>query len=129
MSHVSIFKNILVKREELALEQQQELKKVQDDHHLDSGILECVMKGLAGYGDDVPKMVVYNLKWMSKIRRDEIPEKAEEFEKCLDLIFDSGSAFIKKSIIEEIKVKFGLTQDYKSMKDAFESATLMLREM
>ena len=87
------------------------------------------MKGLAEYGDDVPKMVVYNLKWISKIRSEEIPDKAEEFEKCLDRIFDSGSAFIKKSITEEIKVRFGLTQDYKSLKEAFESAALMLRKM
>ena len=129
MSHVSIFKEVIAKREEMVQEQQQEPKEVQGIHCLDQKILECVMKGLAGYGDDVPKMVVYNLKWMSKIRREEIPDKAEEFEKCLDQIFDSGSAFIKKSIIEEIKAKFGLTHDYKSLKDAFESAALMLREM
>ncbi|MGA2876351.1 MAG: hypothetical protein ABSE82_12530 [Nitrososphaerales archaeon] len=129
MSHVSIFKEVIAKREEMVQEQQQELREVQDGQHVDQEILQCVMKGLAGYGDDVPKMVVYNLKWMSKIRREEIPDKAEEFEKCLDEIFDSGSAFIKKSIIEEIKAKFGLTHDYKSLKDAFESAALMLREM
>jgi hypothetical protein len=117
------------KREKLASEQHQQLKEVQSVNLLDHEILECVTKGLSAYGDSVPKMVMYNLKWMSKIHRDEIPHKAEEFEKCLDHIFDSGSAFIKNSIIEEIKVKFGLTQDCRSMKEAFGSASLMLREI
>ena len=89
LSHVSIFKEVIAKREEMVQEQQQELREVQGSHSIDQEILECVMKGLAGYGDDIPKMVVYNLKWMSRIRRDEIPDKAEEFEKCLDEIFDS----------------------------------------
>jgi hypothetical protein len=56
------------------------------------------------------------------LRDHDIPSKPEELEECLDHIFDASSIIVKKSIIEEIKMKFGLAQDCVNLKEAFEFA-------
>jgi len=88
----------------------------------ESGILGCVQTSLALFGDSFPQLIMYNLKWLNGIRHDEIPHKPEEFEICLDQVFRAGSASIKRALIEEVKTKFGLTEDCASLKESFEAA-------
>jgi hypothetical protein len=88
----------------------------------DQAILDCVKKTLHKYGGRSPNLFLYNTRSKSMLRDYDIPSKPEELEECLDHIFDASSIIIKKSIIEEIKMKFGLAQDYVNLKEAFESA-------
>ena len=111
MSILSTFRSSNTEREE----------KARAD--LDTELLECISKGLAHFGDCVPEAILYNLKWMSKLDLADIPHKPEELERSLDRIFGLGSDFIKKAIIDEINVKFGLTQDYSNLKEAFETVS------
>ncbi|MGI0091941.1 MAG: hypothetical protein ACREBS_09545 [Nitrososphaerales archaeon] len=95
----------------------------------DSEIMECIKKGLFRFGDSVPQVILYNLKWMSGLGQEDIPDKPEEFEKCLERIFGQGSSFVKKAMIDEINAKFGLTQDCKSLKEAFVTATRAFKRL
>ncbi len=85
-------------------------------------IIECVGKGLSRFGAGVPRIVMGSLRWTDHIRNEEIPNKPDEFERGLDKIFRSGSASVKKAITDEIKCRFGLTQDYPTMKEFFAAA-------
>jgi len=58
---------------------------------------------------------------MTGIRNGDISQKPEELEKCLDQIFGSGGVFLKTAIIQEVKMKFGLTQDFTDLKECFEA--------
>ncbi|MGI0090591.1 MAG: hypothetical protein ACREBS_02680 [Nitrososphaerales archaeon] len=114
--------------EKTGVKRKKEEKEVVTPGCLESNILDSVGIGLARFGDSVPQVVLHNLKWLNGIEHEEIPSKPEEFEKCLDHIFRSGSAFVKRAIIEEVKAKFGLAQDYPSLKDCFESAGMKCTE-
>jgi hypothetical protein len=88
----------------------------------DQAILECVKKTLHRYGGKTPNLFLYSIRSRSMLKDFEIPSKPEEFEECLDNIFDGSSVIVKRSIIEEVKMKFGLAQDCDNLKEAFESA-------
>jgi len=88
----------------------------------ESGILGCVQTGLALFGDSFPQLIMYNLKWLNGIKQEEIPHKPEEFGRCLDQVFRAGSASVKEALIAEVKSKFGLTEDYASLKESFAAA-------
>lgn len=105
-----------------AFKKQSEAEGEKARAELDTEILQCINKGLASFGDSVPQMILYNFKWMTKLERVDIPRKPEEFEKSLDRVFGEGSALVRKAIINEINTKFGLTQDYASLKEAFDTA-------
>ena len=88
----------------------------------DQLILECVKKTLHRYGGRMPNMFLYNLRSRRFIKDFDIPSKPEEFEECLDHIFDGASVIVKTAIITELIMKCGLTEDCRTMKEAFECA-------
>jgi hypothetical protein len=88
----------------------------------ESQVLECVGRGLARFGESVPQVITYNLKWLYGMTQQEIPTRPDGFEKCLDQIFLSGSLYVKKAIIGEVKEKFGLDGEYANLKQAIEAA-------
>ena len=94
----------------------------------ESEILGCVQTGIALFGDSVSQLIIYNLKWMKGIDHIEIPSKPEEFEMCLDRVFRNGSECVKRALIAEVKAKFGLTENYASLKECFESAAITYSE-
>lgn len=89
---------------------------------LDSKLYECVSQGLTQLGSGIPSSVFSNLGWMFNIKVEEIPQKPEEFETCLDYIFGSGSDYVKKEIAHQLKVKFGFAEDFVSLKEYFDAA-------
>jgi hypothetical protein len=95
----------------------------------DSRLFECLNAGLDRFGPGVAQAIVSNLKWFFNIRVEEIPKKPEEFETCLDYIFGSGSAYVKREIANEIKAKFHLTDDYTNLKDYFDAASKTLERV
>lgn len=70
----------------------------------------------------MPNMFLYNIKSRRFLKDYDIPSQPEELEECLDHIFDGASIIVKKAIINEVSTKCGLTEDYESLKEAFESA-------
>jgi hypothetical protein len=92
----------------------------------ESEALECVRTGIALLGDSVSQVIEYNLKSTRGISQDEIPHKPQELEKCLDEIFGSGAAFLKRAIIQQVKTRFGLKEDYSHLRECFEAAASQL---
>jgi hypothetical protein len=87
----------------------------------DSKMSECVSTVLGRFG--VPETLLNNMSWMYGLKNKEIPDKPELFEKCLDKIFGKGSFYLKKAITDQVKARFGLTEDnYSSLKELFEAA-------
>lgn len=89
---------------------------------LNSKLYECVSDGLTQIGRGMPNSVFSNLGWMFNVRVEEIPQKPEEFETCLDYIFGSGSDYVKEEIAHQLKVKFGFAEDFVSLKEYFDAA-------
>ena len=89
---------------------------------LNYNLYECVSNGLTRFGPGVATSIFSNLGWMFNIKVDEIPQKPDVFETCLDYIFGSGSDYVKKEIADQLKAKFGFTEDYTNLKDYFDAA-------
>ncbi len=56
------------------------------------------------------------------LKTAEISTKPDELEECIDHMFDNASTILKTAIIDEVRERFGLTQQFVTMKEAFESA-------
>ncbi len=75
---------------------------------LDEEILECVDRGLSSLGESAKYVIYWHLKKDHKISREEIPRNPEKFLKALnDMFGDAGAAVLERSIIREIKLRFG----------------------
>jgi len=88
----------------------------------EGNLMECIGKGLSKFGERVPQLAIDNLRWTDHIGSEDIPKKPAEFERGLDKIFRSSSYKVKMAITEEIKSRFGLNQDYPTLKECFEAA-------
>lgn len=89
-------------------------------------ILACIGEALERFGSGIPKIILYNICWLSGLRYEEIPDRPVEFEACLESVFRSGSAAVKHAVVEEVKSGFGLTENYATFKDCFEAAKAKL---
>ena len=82
----------------------------------------CVKKTLHDYCGVSVYPFLYDYRSKKMLQDVDIPNKPEELEESLDGVFDEMSVKVKKAIIDEVKKTFGLTQDYLSLKDVFQSA-------
>jgi len=65
-------------------------------------LVECIDRGLLVLGETPKKAVYYHLEKKSHVKKDEIPEKLEDFILGIRQIFGSGASLIEKRIIEEL---------------------------
>jgi hypothetical protein len=61
------------------------------------------------FGESTRHLVYYKLKRDCSIRRDEIPEKLDEFRAELENIFWVGARVVERVISEKLCAKLGLT--------------------
>ncbi|GEM_PF-828533 len=74
-------------------------------------LLECIDQGLLVLGESPREAIYYHLEKRNLVRKDEIPEKLEDFIEGLRRIFGPGSSLIEKQIIQELFRKFDVTTE------------------
>jgi len=75
---------------------------------LNEEILECIDRGLSSLGESAKYVIYWHLKKDYKVSREEIPENPEKFLEALrDMFGAAGAAVLERSIVREIKFRFG----------------------
>lgn len=88
----------------------------------DQMIVKCVKKTVKDYGGSTTDPFMYSFRSRTMLNDLDIPNKPEELEESLDLIFDEASGMVKKAMIVEVMTTFGLGENCRTLKEAFQSA-------
>lgn len=96
------------------------------EQHLDadSQISKSIGTALARFGGCVPKIVMENMRWLSRYDTSGSPSISQELEASIDHIFRSSTDEVKKAIIDEVNGSLGISSD--NLKDCLERARLKL---
>ncbi|MFQ6065637.1 MAG: hypothetical protein ACE5L6_09240 [Candidatus Bathyarchaeia archaeon] len=93
-------------------------------------LLRAVEEGLLTLGESPRKVIYYYLKTKFQLKREDIPEKAEQFDKALNSIFGPGAEVIERYIVKDLyqRLKLNLEEkkDFKFV-DYVREAQLSLR--
>ncbi|MBO3840999.1 MAG: DUF3227 domain-containing protein [Candidatus Brockarchaeota archaeon] len=71
-------------------------------------VLKCVDKGLSRLGGTVKHVVYWYIENEYGLKREEIPEKPEEFVKGLEKMYGPGARVIELNILKEFSEEFGV---------------------
>ncbi|MBO3754052.1 MAG: hypothetical protein FGF53_04140 [Candidatus Brockarchaeota archaeon] len=74
-------------------------------------VLTCVDKGLSRLGGTVKHVVYWYIENEYGLKREEIPEKPEEFVKGLEKMYGPGAQVIERNILKEMSEEFGVTSE------------------
>ncbi len=69
-------------------------------------VLTCVDKGLSRLGGTVKHVVYWYIENEYGLKREEIPEKPEEFVKGLEKMYGPGARVIELNILKEFSEEF-----------------------
>ncbi|MEM3523604.1 MAG: hypothetical protein QXU11_05495 [Thermoproteota archaeon] len=82
-------------------------------------VLTCIDKGLSRLGGTVKHVVYWYIENEYGLKREEIPEKPEEFIRGLEKMYGPGARVIELNILKEFKEEFGVACE--SLVEAFKS--------
>jgi len=71
-------------------------------------LVEAVDEGLAILGESVTHTIYYHVRSKYQVKREEIPQKLEAFQKALEAMFGAGAKILEKSIAKSLYTKLGL---------------------
>lgn len=73
-------------------------------------------------GEGCKQAIYYFIAKDSGVKREEIPEKPQEFIDALKKIFGPGAAILEKSLVKEIEADLGITLQGENFAEAVEEA-------
>jgi len=65
-------------------------------------LLDAIDRGLMALGESVMESIYYHLEKTYSIKRDEIPNRLEDFSSGLERMFGTGGKVMEKLIVEEL---------------------------
>jgi len=71
-------------------------------------LLEAVDSGLQVLGESVRHVVYHHVERSSSLRREEIPDKLEDFHTGLENLFGAGARVVERIIADRLYSKLGL---------------------
>jgi len=80
-------------------------------------LLEAVDEGLSSLGESSKQAVYYHLEKGFKIKKHEIPNNVEDFEKAIEKIFGMGASFLEILIMKRLFEKVGRTVQWRRSAD------------
>jgi len=92
-----------------------------DTERFEEVLLKCIDRGLLILGESPRKAIYYHLEKRERVKREEIPEKLDEFVEGLRAIFGSGSFLIEKSIVQELFKELEIPPPREESNDLVES--------
>ena len=79
-------------------------------------LLKAVEDGLLALGESPKEVIYYYLKANFQLKREDIPEEAEQFDKALNSIFGPGAEIIERYIVkdlyQQLKLNFEEKEDF-----------------
>jgi hypothetical protein len=87
--------------------------------HLDATVLEALDEGLKSIlGESGKKIVYFHLQNSHGLRREEILEKPELLNECLNMLFGYGAKVIENAILKTLSFKLKIKYKEKNVKFA-----------
>jgi hypothetical protein len=80
-------------------------------------LLKAVDIAFNSLGESCKQALYFHLKTTFNIKRGEIPEKVEEFDNALKLIFKDGAVYLEKLILEKLCENLGVKIKEKDARD------------
>ena len=72
-------------------------------------LLEAVDEGLLALGESVRHAIYWHLEKRGSIRRDEVPDRPEDFVSALEGLFGAGAKILERAMVKHLYSKLGLT--------------------
>lgn len=76
-------------------------------------LLRAVQEGLLALGESPREVIYYYLETKFQLKREDIPEEAEQFDRALTGIFGSGAELIERYIVEDLYQRLRLNFEEK----------------
>lgn len=73
--------------------------------------LEAVDESLLGLGESTRRAIYFHIEKRYGVKREEIPERLEEFSKALEGLFHEGGRVLERLIARNLCIKFSLDFD------------------
>ncbi len=73
-----------------------------------NALLEAVDSGLQVLGESVKYVTYHHIERNSSLRREEIPDKLDDFHKGLESLFGAGARVIERIIVDKLYSELGL---------------------
>jgi hypothetical protein len=89
-------------------------------------LLEAIDEALSSLGDSVKQAIYFHLEKTFNLKKQEIPDKIEEFTKALEEIFGLGAKLLEIRIIKDFYEKDGQMFKYFPEKDELSFAKYMV---
>jgi hypothetical protein len=80
-------------------------------------LLEAVDEALASLGDSAKQAIYFHLEKKSKIERNEISERVEDFAEGLQKIFGVGAQFLEILIMKQLHERIGQPLEWDTSKE------------
>jgi len=85
---------------------------LQYDRDFKKLLLEAVDEGLSSLGDSAKKAIYFSLENTFTIKKQDIPNKIEEFTEAIEKIFGHGAKILEISIMKHLYEKVGNDFEY-----------------
>ncbi|MEM3626454.1 MAG: hypothetical protein QXZ25_00300 [Candidatus Bathyarchaeia archaeon] len=80
-------------------------------------LLEAIDEALSSLGNSARQAIYFHLEDKFKIRRDEIPDRLEDFTDGIEKIFGLGAKFLQILIMKNLYEKIGISLEWDECKD------------
>ena len=91
------------------------------NQRFDEALLKAIDTAFGSLGRSCEKALYFHLENTFHIEKAEIPEKVEEFDSAMRMIFKEGAAFLERLILEKLLEELGMTLDRKPCSDFAET--------
>ena len=75
----------------------------------DEILLSAIDNALISLGESVKKSIYYHLEEQFQLKRNQIPNQLNKFQKAIEQIFGSGARFLEILIMKNLYLKAGVT--------------------
>lgn len=80
-------------------------------------LLESIDEGFSSLGESVKQSIYYHLEKGYGLRRQEIPDKVDDFAAAIQTIFGAGTEFLQGLILDQLQERVGETFDLTRTQD------------
>lgn len=87
----------------------EQVRKMCDPKQFDQAVLESVDEGLSVLDENGRQLTYFHIESRYQIKREEICERAEAFDKALEGLFGAGAELIRGLIAKSIYERLGLS--------------------
>lgn len=84
-------------------------------------LLAAIEEGLSTLGDSPKQAILFHLEETFKIKKEQIPDRIEEFKGALEKIFGPGATYLENIIVKRVYEKLSLEHEEPKDQDFLDS--------